>query len=136
VEKRNRGSLHYALPDFLLNLVDSASFMRLCERNKFSIKPPLVFDTAGSTTKRWVPHPLRFLQRVGYATVGIEIRGIPPFAKSAKDGAPGDLLHFRPRTRNAPFHIPNDFAEGRTRGAVYAAQQEIRVTNLCHPESL
>jgi hypothetical protein len=26
---------------------------------------------------------------VGYATVGIEIRGIPPFAKSAKDGAPG-----------------------------------------------
>jgi hypothetical protein len=36
-----------------------------------------------------VPHPLRSLQRVGYATVGIEIRGIPPFAKSAKDGAPG-----------------------------------------------
>jgi hypothetical protein len=29
------------------------------------------------------------LQRVGYATVGIEIRGIPPFAKNAKDGAPG-----------------------------------------------
>ena len=36
---------------------------------------------------------MRSLQRVGYATVGIEIRGIPPFAKSAKDGAPGDLLH-------------------------------------------
>ena len=34
---------------------------------------------------------MRCLQRVGYATVGIEIRGIPPFAKSAKDGAPGDL---------------------------------------------
>jgi hypothetical protein len=32
---------------------------------------------------------LRFLQRVGYATVGIEICGIPPFAKSAKDGALG-----------------------------------------------
>jgi hypothetical protein len=31
---------------------------------------------------------------------------IPPFAKNAKDGAPGDLLHFLPRTRNAPFHIP------------------------------
>jgi hypothetical protein len=31
------------------------------------------------------PGPLRFLQRVGYATVGIEVRGIPPFAKSAKD---------------------------------------------------
>jgi len=29
------------------------------------------------------------LQRVGYTTVGIEIRGIPPFANSAKDGAPG-----------------------------------------------
>jgi hypothetical protein len=58
-------------------------------RNKFSIKPRLVFDTAGSTTKRRVPHPLRSWQRVGYATAGIEIRGIPPFAKSAKDGAPG-----------------------------------------------
>jgi hypothetical protein len=41
-----------------------------------------VFGTAGRTTKRRVPHPLRFLQRVGYATVGIEIRGIPPFAKN------------------------------------------------------
>jgi len=52
----------------------------------------LVFGTAGSTTNRRVPHPLRSLQRVGYATVGIEIRGIPPFAKSAKDGAPGTRL--------------------------------------------
>jgi len=51
-----------------------------------------VFRTAGSTTKRRVPHPLRFLQRVGYATVGIETRGIPPFAKNAKDGAPGRPL--------------------------------------------
>ena len=34
-------------------------------RNKFSIKPRLVCGTAGSTTKRRVPHPLRFLQRVG-----------------------------------------------------------------------
>jgi hypothetical protein len=25
------------------------------------------------------------LQRVGYTTVGIEIRGIPPFANNAKD---------------------------------------------------
>jgi hypothetical protein len=75
-------------------------------RNNSSIKPPWVFGTAGSTTKRRVPHPLRSLQRVGYATVGIEIRGIPPFAKCAKDGAPGDLLHFLPRSRNAPFHAP------------------------------
>jgi hypothetical protein len=45
-----------------------------------------------------------FWQRVGYATVGIEVRSIPPFAKSAKDGAPGDLLHFLPRTRNVLFH--------------------------------
>jgi hypothetical protein len=66
----------------------------LLKRNKFSIKPRLVFGTVGSTTKR----------RVGYATVGIEIRGIPPFAKSAKDGAPGDLLHFLPRTRNVPYY--------------------------------
>ena len=51
----------------------------------------MVFGTAGSTTNGRVPHPLRSLQRVGYATVGIEIRGIPPFAKSAKDGAPGAL---------------------------------------------
>jgi hypothetical protein len=56
-----------------------------------------VFGTAGSTTKVRVPHPLRFFQRVGYAKVGIEIRGIPPFAKSAKDGAPRDLLHCRRR---------------------------------------
>jgi hypothetical protein len=63
-----------------------------------------VFGTAGSTTNGRVPHPLRSLQRVGYATVGIQIRGIPPFAKSAKDGAPGDWLHFLPRTRNVPFH--------------------------------
>jgi hypothetical protein len=48
---------------------------------------------------------LRSLQRVGYATVGIEVRSIPPFAKSAKDGAPRDLLRFLPRTRNAPFHL-------------------------------
>jgi hypothetical protein len=75
-------------------------------RNKFSIKPRWVFGTAGSTTKRRVPHPLRSLQRVGYATVGIEIRGIPPFAKNAKDGAPRDLLQVLPRTRNAPFHTP------------------------------
>jgi hypothetical protein len=72
-------------PDFLLR---SPSHGRVCGfliRNKFSIKPPLVFGAAGSTTKRRVPHPLRSSQRVGYATVGIEIRGIPPFAKSAKD---------------------------------------------------
>ena len=30
-------------------------------RNKFSIKPGLVFGTAGSTTKRRVPHPPGFL---------------------------------------------------------------------------
>jgi len=75
-------------------------------RNKFWIKPRLVFGTVGSTTKRRVPHPLRSLQRVGYATVGIEIGGIPPFAKSAKDGAPGGLLHFCGGQGNAPFHIP------------------------------
>jgi hypothetical protein len=46
------------------------------------------------------------LQRVGYATVGIQIRGIPPFAKSAKDGAPGDLLHILPRTRSVPISYP------------------------------
>jgi hypothetical protein len=45
-------------------------------------------SSAESATNPRVPHPLRSLQRVGYATVGIEIRGIPPFAKSAKDGAP------------------------------------------------
>jgi hypothetical protein len=33
---------------------------------------------------------------VGYAMVGIEIRGIPPFAKSAKDGAPAFSLCFLP----------------------------------------
>ena len=32
VEKRNCGSLRFAPPDFLLNLVDSASFMRLSSR--------------------------------------------------------------------------------------------------------
>ena len=69
-------------------------------RNKFSIKPRLVFDTAGGTTKRRVPHPLRSWQRVGYATVGIEIGGIPPFAKSAKGGAPRGFVAL-PRTRNA-----------------------------------
>jgi hypothetical protein len=55
-------------------------------RNKFSIKPRLVFGTAGSTTNRRVPHPLRSWQRVGYATVCIEIRGIPPFAKKEREG--------------------------------------------------
>jgi hypothetical protein len=80
--------------------------VRLSKRNNSPIQPRLVFGTAGSTTKRRVPHPLRSLQRVGYATVRIEIRGIPPFAKSAKDGAPGGLLHFRPRSNNAPFRPP------------------------------
>jgi hypothetical protein len=62
--------------------------VRLSKRNNSPIQPRLVFGTAGSTPKRRVPHPLRSLQRVGYANVGIEIRGIPPFAKNAKDGAP------------------------------------------------
>ena len=55
---------------------------------------------------------MRFLQRVGCATVGIEIRGIPPFAKSAKDGAPGDWLHarFMPRGSATPV---DDFEESR-----------------------
>jgi hypothetical protein len=35
-----------------------------------------------------------FFAKGGIATVGIEIRGIPPFAKSAKDGAPGEKLRF------------------------------------------
>ena len=99
-----------------------------------------------------MPHPLRFLQRVGYATVGIEIRGIPPFAKNAKDGAPGDLLHFRPRTRNAPFHAPwvdnatnldrkssvpgpimissNAFPEGRNRAQFRAAGANVEATSV------
>jgi hypothetical protein len=71
---------------------------------KFSIKPRLVFGTAGSATKRRVPNPLRFWQRVGYATAGIEICGIPPFAKNAKDGAPGDLL--RCREQEMPRFMP------------------------------
>jgi hypothetical protein len=101
-------------PDFLLRGLSHGRVCGFLIRNKFSIKPPSVFGTAGSTTKRRVPHPLRFLQRVGYATVGIGIRGIPPFAKNAKDGAPGALLHFLPRTRNAPFHIPRvGYAGGR-----------------------
>jgi hypothetical protein len=57
------------------------------------------------------------LQRVGYATVGIEIRGIPPFAKNAKDGAPGDLLHLLPRTRNASFHPPRSATPVNTAGS-------------------
>jgi hypothetical protein len=28
-------------------------------KNKFSIKPALAFGTAGRTTERWAPHPLR-----------------------------------------------------------------------------
>ncbi len=64
-EKRNCRSLHFAPPDFLLNLVGSASFMRLSGKNKFSIKPRLVFGTAGSTTNRRVPHPLRFFAKGG-----------------------------------------------------------------------
>ncbi len=124
-------------------------------RNKFSIKPRLVFDTAGGTTKRRVPHPpgfpvrlggvnephaaflkesrtrchgwgravgnpgpLRSWQRVGYATVGIEIGGIPPFAKSAKDEAPGDLVRCRgqemPRFISRGSATPaDDFTESR-----------------------
>jgi hypothetical protein len=50
----------------------------------------VVFVEASSEEVDRVPHPLRSLQRVGYARVGIEILGIPPFAKGAKDGAPGN----------------------------------------------
>jgi hypothetical protein len=82
-------------PDFLRG-PSHGSVCCLLIRNKFSIKPRLVFGTAGSTTKPRVPHPLRSLQRVGYATVGIGIRDIPPFAKSAKD--PGF-----PTTRPQPW---------------------------------
>jgi hypothetical protein len=34
LEKRNRRSLHCAPPNFLLKLVGSASFMRLCEKKQ------------------------------------------------------------------------------------------------------
>ena len=66
-------------------------------------KPGLVFGTAGSTTKGGCP--ILCVLCKGWDTRS-PVRGIPPFAKSAKDGAPGDLLRFLPRTRNAPFHIP------------------------------
>jgi hypothetical protein len=73
--------------------------VRLSKGNNSSIQPRLVFGRAGNSTKRRVTHLLRSLQRVGYGTVRIEIRDIPPFAKSAKGGAPRDLLYFS-RTRN------------------------------------
>jgi hypothetical protein len=81
------------------------------------------------------------LQRVGYATVGIEIRGIPPFAKSAKDGAPGDLLHSLPRIGNAPFHIPrsatpvDDFKESRLKDHPWSVGTENPHVGFLHTES-
>jgi hypothetical protein len=56
------------------------------------------------------------LQRVGYATVGIEIRGIPPFAKSAKDGAPGDFVALSAQDKKCPVSSPRvgDAGERRT----------------------
>ncbi len=51
--------------------------------------PPTWQAASASESSDTPPGPLRSSQGVGYATVGIEIRGIPPFAKAAKDGAPG-----------------------------------------------
>jgi hypothetical protein len=52
-------------PDFLLRSTRQGRVCGFLRRNKCSIRPRLVFVTAGSTTKRRVPHPLRSLQRVG-----------------------------------------------------------------------
>jgi hypothetical protein len=43
-----------------------------------------------------VPHPLRSLQRVGYAKAWVEMLLFPSFAKSAKHGPPGVLSHVIP----------------------------------------
>jgi hypothetical protein len=69
--------------------------------------------TAGSTAKRRVPHPSRFLRRVGYHESRYQPSRIPPFAKNAKDGAPVELLRFLPSTsqglyHDAGFHYPGN----------------------------
>jgi hypothetical protein len=49
---------------------------------------------------------LRFLQRVGYATVGIEIRGIPPFAKKREGWGTRGFVALSAEGKKCPFHIP------------------------------
>ena len=64
-------------------------------------------DPRRATTTDRVPHPSRSLRRVGkdeYAGEGLRVQssGIPPFAKSAKAGAPGQWSSRKCAFRNSP----------------------------------
>jgi hypothetical protein len=50
--------------------------------------------------------PLRSLQRVGYATVGIEIRGIPPFAKKREGWGTRGFVALSAEDRKCPVSYP------------------------------
>ena len=61
---------------------------------------------------------MRSLQRVGYATVGIKIRGAPPFAKSAKDGPTREIVALSAEDKKMPISCGratsvDDFKESR-----------------------
>ncbi len=60
-------------------------------------------SSAESATNPWVPHPSRFLRRVGYHESRYRPPRIPPFAKNAKDGAPVLSLCFLPCSTQQVF---------------------------------
>jgi hypothetical protein len=72
--------------------------------DKFSIKPQFVFGT--QEAPRIGGCPILCALGKGWDTRRSVSRFVVPHPsqKSAKDGAPGDLLHFLRRTGNAPFH--------------------------------
>ena len=81
---------------------------------------------------------MRFLQRVGYATVGIEIRGIPPFAKSDFPGAEKEFLkaiEVNPNSTYAHLFYSNCFLMpmGRKAQAIAENKRAVELDPLSLP---
>ena len=100
VEKRTRRCLYRAPPDFLSSLETSRGALI---RNNFSISRG--WCLARQEAPRTGGCPILCALCKGWDTRRSVSRFVVshPSQKSAKDGAPGDLLHFLPRTGHARF---------------------------------
>jgi hypothetical protein len=88
--------LRTILLDPLVELVDALAPASSCSsRSQSDIarepRPSLLLVPLNTCSTR-AGCPFAFLAKGGIRHCGFEIRGIPPFAKNAKDGAPGDSL--------------------------------------------
>jgi hypothetical protein len=92
-----------------------AAFLKVAHRR---CRPAVIWNgdflsSAESATSPRVPHPSRFLRRVVYHESRYRPSPIPPFAKSAKDGAPAFSWCFLPCQRPNRSLIENLFLLSR-----------------------